>query len=395
MKSNSKFQQVIILAVMTAVYMFVITRFVAPNQKQRPNESLGDLMTQAQQLNDSKDYKKAISAYDRVTKLYPKSDSAAQAQYEIVLIHEKATGRLNSPDQSIKICRDIVKNYSDRTILVEKDGKRGPANAGQVANDEIKRISYTTDTKNSKNILYQIMDFLVKMTGSKPAFSYTLAILILTVIIKGITTPLNKSQVKQMMAMQRVQPKMKELQTKYKDKPEELNRRMFALYKDNHVNPVGGCLPVLVQMPILMGLYWCIRLYQFQFAKGTFLWIHNLAMPDIPLLIMYAISMYVSVKITSMPTADPSQEMQQKMMAYFMPVMFCFMIWSLPSAFVLYWFLFNVFTTWQQYHFIKAVHEEHGTGPAAVITSGKENTETKKEKKPIESKGSKSKGKKS
>jgi YidC/Oxa1 family membrane protein insertase len=134
-------------------------------------------------------------------------------------------------------------------------------------------------------------------------------------------------------------------------------------------------------MPILMLLYYTIRSYEFQFAKGTFLWIgsglshltsfpvmfnpgqlvwvtaRNLSEPDLILVVLYVISMYISTKLSAV---DPTQADQQKMMAVVMPLMFAFIFAGFPSAFLLYWLVFNVLQTAQQYMIL------HGGEPATV-----------------------------
>lgn len=217
------------------------------------------------------------------------------------------------------------------------------------------------DRFNSHKIQYKLMDFLVSATGRNPAFSYWLAILIFTIGVRLLLWPLSKAQYESSQKMMALQPRMKELQEKYKDKPEELNRRVLQLYKEAGVNPFGCGFNMFVQMGILIILYGIIRDYQFQFQKGHFLWIGsslsrlypqflapNLALPDKPLLLLYAISMYLSQKLTMIPNPDPAQQQSQQMMAIMMPLMFLFILQTFPSAFTLYWLLFNIFTTVQQ-----------------------------------------------
>ncbi|MEN6521216.1 MAG: YidC/Oxa1 family membrane protein insertase [Armatimonadota bacterium] len=227
------------------------------------------------------------------------------------------------------------------------------------------------DMENRSKILYKIMDSLVLITNRIPWFSYWFAIILLTVIVKILITPLTKAQFKGMKDMQRIQPLVKELQAKYKDDQRVLGEKTMQLYKDEGVNPLAGCLPILIQMPILILVYTMIRYYEQQFAHGTFLWIGwkpvehlfnvpilnhpvwltaaNLAQPDLILLVLYTISMVISQRIS---IVDPTQAEQQKAMSIMMPVMFFFIIGYLPSAFVFYWLTFNILQTWQQYHII-------------------------------------------
>lgn len=236
------------------------------------------------------------------------------------------------------------------------------------------------DTINKRKFAYQAMDSLVAVSGRNPWYSAALALLIFTVVIKTLMTPLTAIQFNSTRKMTAIQPKMKALQEQCKDKPEELNKRMMALYKEEGVNPVGCGATMMIQMPILIALYSVIRLYNFQFRDAYFLWVNphtaalapgiigaNLAQPDMILLGLYAVSMFLSQKLTVMPAQDEQQRQQQMMMAYMMPIMFLFILKTFPSAFVLYWLLFNFFTTWQQWHLLK---KNPMPAPAPVSPSG-------------------------
>lgn len=217
-------------------------------------------------------------------------------------------------------------------------------------------------------VLYHIIDFMVKLCGGpKFSYSYALAIFLISIIVKLALTPLSNKQYASMKEMQNLAPAVKELQAKYKGDREAVGRRTMELYKEHGVNPAAGCLPMLVQLPILYGLYYMIRLYQYQFQNGQFLWIGsplshhypsflgiNLGQPDIPILLLYALSMFVQQKMMVSP--DPQQAEQQKMMAYLTPFMttYFFLQYHLPSAFVLYYLVFNILSTIQQRHYMNA-----------------------------------------
>lgn len=213
--------------------------------------------------------------------------------------------------------------------------------------------------------LYRTLDFLVHLTGAR-SYSYFFAILLISLLVKGALTPLSNAQYASMKSMQKLQPKVKALQDKFKGNKEEQGRKVMELYKANNVNPAAGCLPLIVQLPILYGLYYMIRLYQYQFAKGDFLWIGsslshqypsflgvNLGQPDIPILLLYALSMYVQQRMIVSP--DPQQAEQQRTMAILTPFMttYFFLQYHLPSAFVLYYLIFNILSTAQQQYYMK------------------------------------------
>jgi YidC/Oxa1 family membrane protein insertase len=226
----------------------------------------------------------------------------------------------------------------------------------------IRREAYARlDAYYRTTLSYQVFQQLVRFCGGERhrKLSYVLALILLAVLAKLITTPLSLTQFKSMRAMQAVQPALKKLQEKYKDDKAALAREQMALFKEHGINPVSGCLPMLIQLPILMWVYWGIRHFTYRFMGIPFLYLPSLGDPDVitvggapwpgPLLIIYGVSMYVSQKLISPPAATPEQRQQQKLLAYMMPVMFVILFRSLPAAFILYWLLMNVLVTGHQY----------------------------------------------
>jgi YidC/Oxa1 family membrane protein insertase len=177
--------------------------------------------------------------------------------------------------------------------------------------------------------------------------NFGIAIILLTILIKAIFWPLGNKSYKSMKEMQKLQPKMAELREKYKDDKTRLSQESMALYKNHHVNPMGGCLPMVVQIPVFFGLYKAL-LYAIELRHAPFFWwIQDLSAKDpyyITPLIMGA-TMFIQQKMT--PTgADP---MQAKIML-FMPIIFTFMFLNFPSGLVIYWLLNNVISIAQQMH---------------------------------------------
>jgi YidC/Oxa1 family membrane protein insertase len=234
------------------------------------------------------------------------------------------------------------------------------------------------DTRQRHHPLYQLLDFFVRLTGRMPGFSYWFALVLITVLIKAILYPLTKRQFKYMADMQRIAPKMKEVQEKLKGRPaDEINRKVMALYKEEGVNPAAGCLPMFAQMAVLIPLYNMVRVYEYQFRQGYFLWIGSalshqypqflatsLAVADVPLLLLYACSLVLTSRLQPVAT-DPQQAQTQKMMTYGMPIIFSFMSWKMawPSAFTFYWLIMNVVSTWQQWRILKGANV--ATSPAS------------------------------
>lgn len=190
------------------------------------------------------------------------------------------------------------------------------------------------------------------------AHSYGLAIIALTLVIRGLIFPLSMKQYTSMKAMQELQPKLKELQVKYKDNPQELNQAMMAFYQENRVNPFGGCLPLIIQMPFLIALYSTLMSKEFTSAVGNqgFLFINDLTRigffkdgvlfwDNILMVIIFGVTTFITQK---MMMTDPNDPMQKQML-YMMPVMITvmFVIIPLPAGVLLYTVVSNFFTMGQ------------------------------------------------
>jgi YidC/Oxa1 family membrane protein insertase len=244
----------------------------------------------------------------------------------------------------------------------------------QQYNDLVQRL----DEENSQTVYYKIMDGLVRALGNDPRISTVLAIFVVAIAVTLIVWPMRTKQYRSFKEMQRYQPELKKIQDKYKGEPQVLYQKQQEFFKEHGINQFAGCLPMLLQLPITLGMYQVILHYQFHFRQATFLWInpasgnfgatlpppltgtmaHNLSEPDLPLLIVYAISMFLQSKLTpTTPTTDPAVAEQQKMMAVTMPLMFFVMMlqWQPASAFVLYWFISNVLGLLQQWYIYRTM----------------------------------------
>jgi YidC/Oxa1 family membrane protein insertase len=205
---------------------------------------------------------------------------------------------------------------------------------------------------------YGMIDFLVKLTGAIPGFSYAFAALLLAICVRAVVWPLYQRQLMFSRQMMQLQPLVKELRDRYTG--QELNMKVMELYREYGINPAAGCLPAMLQVPLFLLVYQCMVMYQFQFTKGTFLWINptmsassngfiapNLGERDYVMLIIYGISMVVTTLLT--PISDPANARQQRLIglatALFFTVLMFF--WPLPSAFVLYWLFTNILTMFQ------------------------------------------------
>jgi YidC/Oxa1 family membrane protein insertase len=187
------------------------------------------------------------------------------------------------------------------------------------------------------------------------------AIILLTVLVKLILFPLSAAAYKSMANMRRVAPKMKRLQERHADDRQKLSQEMMALYKKEKVNPLGGCLPMLLPMPIFIALYW-VLFESVELRQAPFLlWINDLAAMD-PFFILPLLmggSMYLT-QLMSPAVGDPMQVKMMKMM----PIMFTVLFLFFPAGLVLYWLVNNVLGVAQQYYVIRKSERE------AALTGG-------------------------
>jgi YidC/Oxa1 family membrane protein insertase len=186
--------------------------------------------------------------------------------------------------------------------------------------------------------------------------NYGIAIILLTLLIRILFWPLTHKSTESMRRMQEIQPEIKALQAKYgKSNPQKLQQETMKLYKEKKVNPMGGCLPMFVQIPVFIALFTVLR-NAIELRYSGFLWIadlstaENLMAGKIPFVgalnilpIVMSLSMIWQQKLSSPGTAaTPEQQQQQKMMMFMMPIMMLFFFYSMPSGLVLYWTTSNL-----------------------------------------------------
>ena len=192
------------------------------------------------------------------------------------------------------------------------------------------------------------------------------AIILLTILIKGVFYPLNATAGRSMGKMKLVGPKLKEIQTRYADDKAKLNTEMMALYKKEKINPLGGCLPIVVQIPVFISLYWVlIAAVELRHAPWA-LWIKDLSAPDpfFVLPVLYAITAFLQSKLQ--PPAPGMDPMQQKVLQY-MPVAFAVMFIFFPAGLVLYWTVSNILQIAQQWNINRVLEKEK----SLVVTAAK------------------------
>ena len=176
--------------------------------------------------------------------------------------------------------------------------------------------------------------------------NYGLAIILVTIIIKLIFSPLAFMSYRSIHQMQTLQPEIKKLQNQYKDDKAALNQALMALYKERRVNPLGGCLPMLVQIPVFVALYNILN-NTVELRQAPFiLWIHDLSLKDpyYILPVLMGITMILQYRLNP---ASPDPVQQKVMMV--VPVIMTFFFLNFPSGLVLYWLVNNMLTILQQY----------------------------------------------
>jgi YidC/Oxa1 family membrane protein insertase len=211
---------------------------------------------------------------------------------------------------------------------------------------------------------YAFIDFLVQLAGGEKngGVSYAFAAFILALIVRAIVFPLAQKQLMFGRQMMQLSPLVNEIKDKFKD-PNEQQRKVMELYRDYGVNPMAGCFPMFVQLPLFLTVYQCMLLYQFEFQKGTFLWVNpnvakqfpagvvapNMGQLDPALIVIYGVMMIVSTLLQ--PVNDPSTAKQQRLMgigiAIFFTVTMFFGLFPVPGAFVLYWIFLLILSTLQ------------------------------------------------
>jgi len=208
------------------------------------------------------------------------------------------------------------------------------------------------------NIVQQVLNVLYNFTASVGIPNLGLAIVLMTIIIKLVMYPLTKKQIQSTKAMMSIQPKMKALQEKYKDDKQRLNMELANLYKTEGVNPLAGCLPLLIQMPIMIGIFYGIRDYDYAAHPEivtSFLWLKDISLsdPTYILPILSALTTFIQTKQTMPDTGNA----QNKIMMYFMPLFIGYISLTFPAGLVLYWVVMNIMQIAQQAIMNKAAAE--------------------------------------
>lgn len=226
-------------------------------------------------------------------------------------------------------------------------------------------------------ILYQpLFNVLVLLYEYLPGHDFGVAVIALTAIIRLLFYPLMVQSIKSQKSLSELQPKIQEIQSKYKDDKEKQARATMELYQKEKINPFGGCLPLLIQLPILIALYRVFwkgfqpeamdMLYSFVPHPGAidpiFLGMINLGEASLVLAVLAGITQFFQTKMITPKTPKSKKgegqmaqfsEMMQKQMLYFFPILTVFILWKLPAAIGLYWIITALFSILQQYLIFK------------------------------------------
>ena len=333
------------------------------------------------EINGKKKLEAAKAGSLQVIKEQPTWGSLAGKYFAFIAIPEApfaSFSYLQSQDPAIKqtntmfLSRPVINSSSqtDRYYFYF-----GPRTATELAKYEYSdknafglqamRLEDATERSNLLGWLESILKFMLNIFY-KLIPNYGVAIILVTIVIKIIFFPLTKKGSISTARMQELQPKMQELQAKYKGNPQKLNAEMAEFYKRENYNPMSGCLPMLIQFPLFIAMYNLFNNH-FDLRGASFIagWIGDLSLPEsiwnfgtfrLPLLgwsdlralpIVYLASQLLYGKFTQ--TSQPGQNASQmKLMMYGMPIMFFFVLYDVPSGLLLYWIVSNVLTIVQQ-----------------------------------------------
>ena len=208
--------------------------------------------------------------------------------------------------------------------------------------------------------IQNVLEIIIVWLYQNVVSNYGIVIILLTIIVRLILTPLTITQTRSMARMQKIQPQLKELQKKFKDDKQKLQQETMDFYKKNNVNPLAGCLPLLLQMPVFFALFQALRNPTEKVTDivkdFNFLWLNlNERDPYYILVILMVATMFLSTKLT---TTDPKQS---KFM-YILPVVFGFISWQFPAGILVYWVTTNIWSIGQQWVVNKIVKRDVGKG---------------------------------
>lgn len=396
----NRWRSLMIIYLLTFVGMQAYFTFFAPKPDPVPLQQQADVLRQAADLEQKamtpdpqfstaeriKSLESANKIYEKHLKDHP---DAHQIQFNVVnnfdrLAQLQAGGNNHYYDQAEQRLKDLEKKLHKATgsvnLVVNGKNVTKDGNLAEVASWRLNEIRAARDARNQSKWTWRGLDALVALTGRNPGISYFLALAFIVIFLKSITYPFLVKQYAYQKSMMKIQPLVKEMQEQMKGRPpEEVNRRMMEIYRENNVNILGGCLPMFVTGFALLPVFYMVRDYEFQFTKATFLWIgsdqsaqywwmgDHLAQFDVPLFLLYLASQLI-YPLTQPKPADPQQAKQQQIMLFMMPIMFGVFMWMYQwsSAFILYWLVLNVVSIYQYWTVKRRLDYQEMLTPAAA-----------------------------
>jgi YidC/Oxa1 family membrane protein insertase len=274
------------------------------------------------------------------------------------------------PQADSKLPLTIAKTEAGNPVLRLSLDKTSAAQAKLFFGPKEAGVLKSLDVQAERIIDFGWFDIIAKPLilgmnySNKVTHNYGIDIILLTILIKIIFYPLTVKSSKSMKKMQKLQPQMQKLKEKYKDDKQRMNQEVMAMYKREGANPMGGCLPMIIQIPVFFALYKALSgAIELRHAPFMF-WINDLSAPEdlftfhvlgyaLPIRILPLI-MGVTQVIQQKMTPTSVDPMQEKMML-FMPIFFTFLFWGFPAGLVLYWLVNNVISIGQQYYINKKV----------------------------------------
>lgn len=354
-KPSQKSSIIQTLLIVSAVFLAVS---LYTNSKNAPKVSDVDL---------KKNYETAVQADDS-----EKIVAAGRAYADGLESSDAAQSKLDAKDVRVRVGQEIreeleknpdfnrARESYDQLATIyhaapeSEIGKRAKAEMDKTA--EIGRTAAKT------SVGYRFVDMVVGWFGGKnnPGFSYWFAGVFLAIIVRVVVWPLSQKQMIGVKRMQLLQPMLKDLQSKYQG--QELQEKTMKLYSRYGINPMASCLPLLITMPVFFWVFMAMGSYKFDFMNGTFLWINpasaaanpgifaaNLGQMDVPLVLLYGISMVVQALIS---VNDPATAKQARMIGIGTGLLFTVLFLTVlpyPSAFLVYWVTSNILTSVQSF----------------------------------------------
>jgi len=315
-----------------------LTYFISPGY--RPSVAVDTLTIHGTLIKKSDGTLDIIEDGDAETKTinYALIASGFDRYYTSLFFSKKPFEVIITPDKE-KNPTIFIKSNTSLDLI----GYIGPKYVDRLASIDkelIDVVQYGVGTFFARN-LFLLLDFLYKAVGN-----WGVAIILLVIIVRLFLFPLTYKGMVSMYKLKELAPKIKEIQLKYKNDPQKLQMHMMKLYKEHNANPLGGCLPLLIQIPIFYGIY-KLLLYSIELKGAEFLWIKDLSVMDpyFILPILMGVTMYLHQKLTPTNFQDPMQEKIFK----FLPLIFTFMMATFPAGLVLYWTVNNILSILQQY----------------------------------------------